>query len=137
MSILGVKKGESKKNYCSVFSFVLLKYCTKRLKMCKNRLYFAVKCPFRSQNRLIIKRLQAKHPTPPLLRNWHPTPLILKIFYFFYFTSKPYFVYKKYRVLYSFRMLFGVKIEYFSRFKNSGFRFGSAWVFLRIKIWLF
>lgn len=34
-------------------------------------------------------------------------------------------------------MLFGVKIEYFSRFENSGFRLGGARVFLRIKIWLF
>lgn len=35
MAILGVKKDESKKNYYSVFSFVLLKYCTKRLKCAK------------------------------------------------------------------------------------------------------
>lgn len=46
-------------------------------------------------------------------------------------------MHKKYRVLCNFHMLFGVKIEYFSRFKNSGFLLGGARVFLRIKIWLF
>lgn len=34
-------------------------------------------------------------------------------------------------------MLFGVEIEHFSRFENSGFRLGGARVFLRIKVWLF
>lgn len=81
---LGVKKGESKKNYCSVFSFVLLKYCTKRLKMCKNRLYFAVKCPFRSQNSLIIKQLQAKHTTPPTFEELTPHPAYSQNFFYFF-----------------------------------------------------
>lgn len=105
--------------------------------MCKNRLYFANKCPFWSRNSLIIKQLQAKHPTPPTFEEQTPYPLIFKIFYFFYFTSKPCFAYKKYRVLCNFRMFFGVKIGHFSRFKNSGFRLGGVRVFLRIKIWLF
>nr|DAG40648.1 MAG TPA: hypothetical protein [Caudoviricetes sp.] len=75
-----------------MLGFVFLRCCTNRKQMCKNRLYFAVKCPFCSQNRLIIKQLQAKHPTPPTFEELTPYPAYSQNFLFFYFTSMLYFL---------------------------------------------
>ena len=118
ITILGVKKNESKKNFCSVLSFVLSELCTKRLKMCKNWLYFATKCPFRSQNSLIIKHLHTIHPASPFLRSWRTTPLTFKIFIFFILLFGSVFVSKKYHILCVFYMVLDIKIGCFCGIKN-------------------
>ena len=86
--------------------------------MCKNRLYFAVKCPFRSQNSLIIKHLRTIYPTLPFLRCLHTIPLTFKIFYFFILLFSSVSVSKKYYILYVFYMVLGTKIGCFCRIKN-------------------
>lgn len=105
--------------------------------MCKNRLYFAVKCPFRSQNSLIIKHLRTIYPTLPFLRCWRTTPLTFKIFIFFILLFGSVFMPKKYHILCVFYMVLGIKIWCFCGIKNQGFRLGGVVWFLRIKIWLF
>ena len=118
IAISGVKKSESKKNFCSVLSFVLSEHCTKRLKMCKNRLCFAVKCPFWSQNSLIIKHLHTIYPASPFLRSWRTTPLTFKIFIFFILLFGSIFMSKKYHILCIFYMVLGTEIGCFCGIKN-------------------
>ena len=116
--ISGVKKSESKKNFCSVLSFVLSEHCTKQLKMCKNRLYFAVKCPFRSQNSLIIKHLHTIHPASPLFEELTHHPAYFQNFYFFILLFGSIFVSKKYHILCVFYMVLGTEIGCFCGIKN-------------------
>ena len=122
--ILGVKKSESKKNFCSVLSFVLLRCCTNRSRMCKNRLYFAVKCPFRSQNSLIIKHLRTIHPTLPPFERLAHYPAYFQNFYFFILLFGSVFVSKKYHICVFFYMVLGTEIGCFCGIKKLGF---SSW----------
>ena len=106
--------------------------------MCKNRLYFAVKCPFRSQNSLIIKHLHTIYPHSPFFEELTHHPAYFQNFLFFLFYFLALFLCLK-NIIFCvfFYMVLGTEIGCFCRIKNQGFRLGCVRVFLRIKIWLF
>lgn len=134
---IGSKEKRKQENFCSVLSFVLLRYCRNRPQMCKNRLYFAIKCPFRSQIQSNYQAFTHNIPHPPLFEVLAHNPAYFRNFLFFILLFSSVSVSKKYYILCVFYMVLGIKIGCFCGIKNQGFRLGGVVQFLRIKIWLF